>query len=75
MWVLKRATLLFNSFAAMLQNKLHVFAARFTIQSFFIGIFFFYNTVQPEICQNIKNMPRTYPRLREEQFVFQLLIS
>ena len=28
--------------------------------------------VQPKICQNIKNMLRTYqyPRLREEQFIF-----
>ena len=30
LWVVKRATQLF-SFAAMLQNKLHVFAARFTL--------------------------------------------
>ena len=31
LWVVKRATPLF-SFAAMLQNKLHVFAARFTVR-------------------------------------------
>ena len=30
----------------------------------------FYKNVQPEICQNIKNMLRTYSRLREEQFIF-----
>ena len=30
----------------------------------------FYNNVQPEICQYIKNMLRTYPGLREEQFSF-----
>ena len=26
--------------------------------------------VQPEICQNIKNMLRTYPSLREKQYSF-----
>ena len=26
--------------------------------------------LQPEICQNFKNMLRTYPRLREKQFIF-----
>ena len=31
----------------------------------------FNKNVPPEICQNIKNMLRTYPRLREEQFIFQ----
>ena len=30
----------------------------------------FYNNVQPEICQYIKNMLRTYPGLREEQSIF-----
>ena len=30
----------------------------------------FYKNVQAAICQNIKNMLRTYPRLREEQFIF-----
>ena len=30
-WVVKRSTSLFHRFAAMLQNKLHVFVARFTI--------------------------------------------
>ena len=31
---------------------------------------FSYENVQPEICKNIKNMLRTYPRLREEQYNF-----
>ena len=39
---------------------------------FFIRIFYKNKNVQPKICQNIKNMLRTYqyPRLREEQFIF-----
>ena len=39
---------------------------------FFIRIFYKNKNVQPNICQNIKNMLRTYqyPRLREEQFIF-----
>ena len=32
----------------------------------------FYNNVRPEICQNIKNMLRTYPRLRDKQFILSL---
>ena len=40
---------------------------------FFIGIFYKNKNVQPKIFQNIKSMLRTYqyPRLREEQFIFQ----
>ena len=38
------------------------------IQAFFY--YLFYMSVQPEICQNIKNMLRTCSRLREEQFIF-----
>ena len=34
----------------------------------------FYMNLQPEICQNFKNMLRTYPRLREKQFIFFLLL-
>ena len=32
----------------------------------------FCNIVQPEVCQNIKNMliSRTYPGLRQEEFIF-----
>ena len=39
---------------------------------FFIRIFYKNKNVQPKICQNIKNMLRTYqyPRLREEKFIF-----
>ena len=39
---------------------------------FFIRIFYKNKNVQPKICQNIKNMLRTYqyPRVREEQFIF-----
>ena len=42
--------------------------------SFFLFFFWctnlFYKNVPPEICQNIKNMLRTYPRLGQEQFIF-----
>ena len=38
---------------------------------FFIRIFYNNKNVQPKICQNIKNMLRTYqyPRRREEQYI------
>ena len=38
---------------------------------FFIRIFYKNKNVQPKICQNIKNMLRTYqyPRRREEQYI------
>ena len=41
-WVVKRATSLFKSFAAILQNKLPVFVARFTAPSpvFFVVFLF-----------------------------------
>ena len=39
------------------------------VHSFFYKNLFCGN-LRPEICQNIKNMLRTYPRLREKQFIF-----
>ena len=47
-------------------KKLKKARARYTL--YFIRNF--YMNLQPEICQNFKNMLRTYPRLREEQFIF-----
>ena len=40
----------------------------------FFRIPVFNRNVQPKICQNIKNMLRTYSRLREEQSIFSLLL-
>ena len=38
--------------------------------SFFIYKKLFYKNVEPENCQNMKDMLREYPRRRGEQFIF-----
>ena len=50
----------------VIQSKLNFLPS---LHSFFFLRTFFHKNVQPEICQNVKNMLRTY-WLREEQFVF-----
>ena len=47
---------------------------RHTLFTFFFKKNLFYKKVRPEICQNIRNMLRTYQTLRGEQFILSLLL-